>query len=148
MTTEPRQRAVDRFFDAILERQVTIFDAVRSNTDRYHRFTRSLIEGARQGGRDWTEVSRRWLLNPTDVVGVYETMSEAVGNSQARTLALAREWLDDVVESQRESREVWRQSFGDVREVVERAQANAPAFLRRRIRQNHGEPEAEPAREG
>ena len=58
-------------------------------------------------------------------------MSEAVGNQQTRALALAREWIEDVVESQRESREVLKQGIGDWREAIESVQANAPTFLRR-----------------
>lgn len=145
-----RESPTDRFFDALLQRQETIFDTVRSGNDRYHRFVRSLLEGARQGSHDWAEVGRRWVKRPTDIVGVYEAVSEAVGNSQARTLALAREWLDDLVESQRESREVVRRGFGDMREAVERVQANAPSFLRSRpwVRRNEKEPEPEPAHEG
>lgn len=131
MATDTRRQAADRLFDSILERQTSVFDAFRNSSERGHRFTRSLIEGYRQGSRDWTEVTRRWASNPTDVIGVYEAMSEAVGNSQQRALALGREWIDDVVETQRESREVVRQGFGDVRQVVERAQENAPQFLRR-----------------
>ena len=147
MSIETRKRTTDRFFDAVLERQANIFDAVRSNSERNHRFARSLIEGARQGSRDWTEVSRRWLMNPTDVVGVYEAMSEAVGNSQTRALALTREWIEDVVESQRESREVLRRGFGDWREAMERVQANAPNFLRRGGWARRNEIQPEPARE-
>jgi hypothetical protein len=99
--------------------------------------------GARQGSRDWTDVSRRWITNPTDLVGVYEAISEAIGDAKARVLALAREWLDDVVESQRESREVLRQGLGDVRVAVERAQERAPNFLRRgnRVRSENGQEE-------
>ncbi len=143
MATETRERAADRFFDAVVDRQTTLFDTIRSNNDRYHRFTRSLLEGARQGSRDWTDVSRRWITNPTDLVGVYEAISEAIGDAQARVLALAREWLDDVVESQRESREVLRQGLGDVRVAVERAQERAPNFLRRgnRVRSENGQEE-------
>ena len=142
MSTTTRKAAVDRFLDAVIERQATVFDAIRSSNDRYHRFNRSLIEGARQGSRDWAEVGRRWLLNPTDIVGLYESASEAVGNSQARTLALTREWFEDVVESQRETREVVRQGFGDMRQAVERAQASAPSFLRRAVRRANGQREA------
>jgi hypothetical protein len=138
MATDTRRQAADRLFDSIVERQSTLFDAVRSSAERNHRFTRSVLEGARQGARDWTEVTRRWATKPTDVIGVYEAMSEAVGNAQQRTLALSREWIDDIVESQREGREVIRQSFGDVREVVERAQENAPQFLRRRNGNRNG----------
>ncbi len=141
-----RESTTQRFFDALIERQETMFDTIRSSNDRYHRFVRSLVEGARQRSRDWTEVGRRFAQRPTDIVGVYEAVSEAVGNSQARTLALAREWLDDLVESQRESREAVRRGFGDVREAVERVQANAPSFLRR-ARRNEREPEPEPEAE-
>lgn len=131
MSTTTRTSTVDRFFDAVVERQASLFDAVRSSNERSHRFSRSLLEGARQSNRDWTDVGRRWLINPTDLVGVYEAMSEAVGNQQSRALALSREWIEDVVESQRESRQVLRQGIGDWREAIERVQANAPTFLRR-----------------
>jgi len=121
----------DRLTDAILERQAGIFDSIRSTSDRNHRFTRSLIESARQGNRDWLEVGRRWITNPTDVTGIYEAVSDAVGNAQSRTIALSREWFEDAVETQRENRELLRQGFGDAREAVERAGARVPQFLRR-----------------
>ena len=115
--------------------------------DRYQRFNRSLIEGARHSGQEWLEVQRRWLTNPMDLIGTYEAASEALGNGQSRTLALAREWLDDAVETQREGREVVRQGLGDVREAVQRVQDNAPQFLRRAAERTNGqkEPVAEEA---
>jgi len=121
----------DRLTDAILERQAGIFDSIRSTSDRNHRFTRSLIESARQGNRDWLEVGRRLITNPTDITGVYEAVSDAVGNAQSRTIALSREWFEDAVETQRENRELFRQGLGDAREAVERAGARVPQFLRR-----------------
>lgn len=138
MAKTSRTEASAQFFDSFLERQTSLYDSIRSAADRYHRFNRSLIEGARQSNRDWTEVTRRWVANPTDVVAVYEAVSDAVGNSQARTLALAREWVEDRAEGQRESREVLRQGFGDVREAVERVQAQAPEFLRSIGRRTNG----------
>jgi hypothetical protein len=123
--------ATDRLSNAILERQAGIFDAIRSSTDRNHRFTRSLIESARQGNRDWLEVGRRWVTSPADVTGIYEAVSDAIGNAQTRTLALSREWFEDAVETQRESRALLRQGLGDAREAVERAGARVPQFLRR-----------------
>jgi len=123
--------ATDRLSNAILERQAGIFEAIRSSTDRNHRFSRSLIESARQGNRDWLEVGRRWVTNPTDVTGIYEAVSDAIGNAQTRTLALSREWFEDAVETQRENRALLRQGLGDAREVVERAGARVPQFLRR-----------------
>jgi hypothetical protein len=131
MSTSPRRAATDRFFDALLERQASVFDAIRSNNERGHRFSRSILEGARAGSRDWAEVGRRWVASPTDVVGVYEAMTEAFSNGQQRALALTREWIEDVVEGQRESREVVRQGLGDWRDALERVQENAPQFLRR-----------------
>jgi hypothetical protein len=129
--TREATTTTDRLSNAILERQASIFDAIRSTTDRNHRFTRSLIESARQGNRDWLEVSRRWVTNPTDVTGIYEAVSDAIGNAQTRTLALSREWFEDAVEAQRESRTLLRQGIGDAREAVERAGASVPQFLRR-----------------
>ena len=123
--------ATDRLSNALLERQTGIFDAIRSSSDRNHRFTRSLIESARQGNRDWLEVGRRWVTNPTDVTGIYEAVSDAIGNAQTRTLALSREWFEDAVETQRENRALLRQGLGDAREAVERAGARVPQFLRR-----------------
>jgi hypothetical protein len=131
MTPATETRTSDRVIDSVLERQSSLFDAIRSGNDRSHRFTRSIIEATRQGARDLVEVNRRFLANPTDLVGTYEAMSDAVADSQARTLALTREWIEDAAEAQREGREVLRQGLGDVREVVERARANAPEILRR-----------------
>jgi hypothetical protein len=131
MSTSTRRAATDRFFDALIERQASVYDAIRSSNERGHRFSRSILEGARAGTRDWTEVGRRWIASPTDVVGVYEAMTEALSNGQQRALALTREWIEDVVEGQRESREVVRQGLGDWREAIERVQESAPQFLRR-----------------
>jgi hypothetical protein len=128
-TREPA--TADRLSNAILERQASIFDVIRSTSDRNHRFTRSLLESYRQGNRDWLEVGRRWVKNPVDVTGIYEAFADAVGNAQQRTLALSREWFEDAVESQRESRVLFRQGLGDAREAVERAGAQIPQFLRR-----------------
>jgi hypothetical protein len=141
MATSTRETATNQVFDSAIERQAALFETIRSSTDRYHRFNRSVIEGARQSAVDWTEVGRRLLTNPRDLIAVYEAASEAVGNGQARTLALAREWLEDRLEDQRETRESLRQGFGDVREAVERAQANAPEFLRRGFRRANGREE-------
>ena len=71
MSTQTRTSAVDRFFDAVLERQTSLYDAVRSASERNHRFSRSIIEGVRQSNRDWTEVGRRFINKPTDLIGVY-----------------------------------------------------------------------------
>jgi len=131
MSSGTRSSLVDRYFDSVVERQATLFDAVRNGNERYHRFARSLIEGVRHNSNDWVEVRRRWVSKPMDLVGLYESVSEATGNSQSRSLALAREWLDDALESQREGQEVLRQGLGDVREAVQRVQENAPQFLRR-----------------
>jgi hypothetical protein len=131
MAASARADIVDQVFDGLIERQATLFDLIRNGSDRYHRFNRSLIEGARQTNRDWAEVGRRWLSNPTDVIGVYEAVAEAVGSQRARTLALSREWIEDRVEAQRETSEMIRRSFGEVREAVQKAQEGAPEFLRR-----------------
>lgn len=147
----PRE-GLARLFEAVIERQESAFDSFRSTNDRVHRFSRSMLEGARQGAHDWTTVGRTWAGNPTDVVGLYESVSETIANGQARQLALWQEFLEDLAESQRESREVIRRSFGEVREAVvrvqetvERVQENVPSFLRSRVQNLRRNP-AEPAR--
>ena len=136
MTTRTRESATDRIFDGILQRQTTLFDVIRSSNDRLNRFNHSVIEGARQGSRDWAEVGRRWAEKPTDLVGVYEAAAEAVGNSQTRSLALAREWVEDATQSQRETSDALRQGLGDAREVLQRVQESAPQLLRRAARRD------------
>ncbi len=136
MTTRTRESATDRIFDGILQRQTTLFDVIRSSNDRLNRFNHSVIEGARQGSRDWAEVGRRWAAKPTDFVGVYEAAAEAVGNSQTRSLALAREWVEDATQSQRETSDALRQGLGDAREVLQRVQESAPQLLRRAARRD------------
>jgi hypothetical protein len=131
MATSSRESATDRVFDFFLERQTALFQAIRASADRTNRFNHSLIDGVRQSSQDWIEVNRRWLDRPTDIIGLWEGASEAWGNAQQRNLSLVREWIEDRVEVQRESTEALRRGIGEVREVVERAQANAPDFLRR-----------------
>lgn len=126
-----RETATERVFDFLLERQTSLFQAIRASADRTNRFNHSLIEGARQSSQEWSEVGKRWLDKPMDVIGLWEGASEAWGNAQQRNLSLLREWIEDRVEVQRENTEAIRRGIGDVREVVERAQANAPEFLKR-----------------
>ena len=111
MATSTRETATNRLFDSAIERQTALYDALRAATDRYHRFNRSRIEGARQSNADWADAGRRWANNPTDLLGVYEAAAEAFGNGQARTLALAREWVEDRLEAQRETRESFRKKL-------------------------------------
>ncbi len=137
------RESIDRLFETIIERQESSFDTIKSINERYYRFVRSVIEATRQGAHDWTNVGRRWTERPTDIVSLYETASEALANDPARRIALRQEMLEDLAESQRESREVVRRSFGEVREVVERVQETVPSFLRARVpylRRDEAEP--------
>ena len=127
------RESIDRMFETIIERRKARFDTIKSINERYYRFVRSVVEATRQGAHDWTNVSRRWTERPTDIISLYETASEALANDQARRIALRQEMLDDLAESQRESREVVRRGFGEVREAVERVQETVPAFLRARV---------------
>ncbi len=138
------RESIDRLFEMIIERQESRFDTIKSINERYYRFVRSVVEATRQGAHEWTNVGRRWAERPSDIVGLYESASEALANDQARRIALRQEMLEDLAESQRESREVVRRSFGEVREVVERVQETVPSFLRARVpalRRDEAEPE-------
>src|SRR3972149_8919914 len=125
--------SIARLFEAVIERQEPPFDNTKGPNERVHRFARSVLEGARQGAHDWTEVAQGWTQRPTDIVGLYEAASEAMANGQARRLALWQELLEDLAESQREGREVMRRGFGEVREAGERVQGTGPSFLRTRV---------------
>ena len=118
MPEATRTPVADRLFDSIVERQSGFFDVLRGSAERYHRFNQSVLTGTRQSSAEWAEVGRRWVNNPTDVVGVYEAVADAIGRQQARNIALVREWFEDRVEGQRETREILREGFGDVREAV------------------------------
>ena len=147
MATSSRETGTDRVFDFVLERQTALFEAIRASADRTNRFNHSLIEGARASSQDWAEVGRRWLDKPTDLIGLWESASDALGNAQQRNMALLREWIEDRVEVQRESTEAIRRGIGDVREAVQRVQENAPEFLRRGWRRDNGAEERVEARE-
>ncbi len=137
------RESIDRLFETIIERQESSFDTIKGINERYYRFVRSVVEATRQGAHDWTNVGRGWAQRPTDIVGLYESASEALANDQARRIALRQEMLEDLAESQRESREVVRRSFGEVREAVERVQETVPSFLRARVpylRRDEAEP--------
>jgi hypothetical protein len=130
MTAETRASVTDRIYETLIEQQATFYDGWRSAFDRYHRYNQSLLEGGRQSAREWADVMRTWATRPTDVVGVYEAVADAVGSGQARGLALAREWIEDRAEGQRDVREAARRSLGDVRQAVKEAQETAPELLR------------------
>src|SRR4030067_3664226 len=85
--------SVDRLFDAVIARQESPFDNIKGANERVHRFARSVLEGARQGAHDWTEVAQGWTQRPTDIVGLYEAASEAVANHQARRVGPWHEFL-------------------------------------------------------
>jgi hypothetical protein len=139
------RESIDRLFMAMIERHESTFDAITAGNERLHRFARSMLEASRQGARDWTKVARGWAQSPTDLVGLYESVSEATANDQARGLALWQEALEDLVESQQEGREVMRGGLGRVREAVESVQESVPSFLRERVstlRRNEKEPAA------
>ena len=139
MTAETRASVTERLFESMVEQQATFFDSWRTASDRYHRYNQSILEGARQSSREWSDVIRTWAVRPTDVVAVYEAVADAVGSGQARTLALAREWIEDRAEGQREVREAARRSLGDVRQAVQQAQESAPEILRNvRNRRSNG----------
>ncbi len=142
MATSTRETATNQLFDQLVEGQVAVFDYWRRATDRYHRFNHSLIEGARQANQDWAAVGQHFINSPTDLLGLYEAAAEAIGNGQARMLALTREWVEDRLEAQRETRDSLRTGFGNVREAVERARADAPEFFRRGFRANGREERA------
>ena len=142
------RESIDRLFETMIERQESSFDTIKSINERYYRFVRSVVEATRQGAHDWTNVGRGWAERPTDIVGLYESASEALANDQARRIALRQEMLEDLAESQREGREVVRRSFGEVRQAVERVQENVPTFLRSRVpalRRDEAEPVAKEA---
>ncbi len=104
-TTTPESRA-DRFFDDLLGRQEAMFEAISRANNRYHRLVSNLVEGARQGGRDWAEMGRAWLKHPTDIVGLSEKALDAVTDGRSRSIALVRQWLEDLAEAWTEQREV------------------------------------------
>lgn len=139
MTADSRASVTDRLFDSLVEQQATYFDSWRTAFERYHRYNQNLLEGSRQSAREWADVFRTMALRPTDVVAVYEAVADAVGSGQARALALAREWIEDRAEGQREVREAARRSFVDVQQAVKEAQESAPDLLRNvRTRRTNG----------
>jgi len=128
-----------------IDRPESTFETIRAANERYHRFNRSVLEASRQGARDWTNVAQGWAQRPTDIVGLYESISDATANDQSRGLALWQEALEDLADSQREGREVMRGGLGRMREAMEAVQENVPSFLRERVsalRRNETEPVA------
>lgn len=84
MTTSTRESATDKLFDFLIERQASLFGVVGTATERYHRFNGSVIESARQSSLGWTDVGKRWLASPGDIIGLYEAASEAINASVDR----------------------------------------------------------------
>ncbi len=90
----PQDNPIDRRFNAVTNRHLMAFYTVRKAHDRYHSLLSKAIEVNRQGAREWSEVGRRWLQQPTDIAGLWQGAVDAARNAQARSFAHAQEWLD------------------------------------------------------
>ena len=108
----PKEETVEKFFDAVTEAYDALLDAARSANDRGYRVSRKLIDEIERGQKDALDLTRRVAVAPTDVSGAATAAIRTVTDAQGRVLDLAIQILDELTDSQRETRDT-------VRKVIE-----------------------------
>jgi hypothetical protein len=99
------QSPSDRFFGALNQGYDALLDVVDKANQRGYRFSRTALRQARRGEREAVRVTRAWLDQPGDVLGLAEELLDVQSRAQTRGLELTREWLGELGDAGREVRD-------------------------------------------
>lgn len=99
------QTSADRFFAALNHGYDAIVDLFEKNNQRGYRLSRTVLRQARRGEREAVRVTRTWLEEPTDVLGLAEVLLDVQSRAQTRGVELTREWLGELGDAGREVRD-------------------------------------------
>lgn len=99
------QTSTDRFFAALNHGYDAILDLFEKNNQRGYRLSRTVLRQARRGEREAVNVTRTWLEDPADVLGLAEALLDVQSRAQTRGIELTREWLGELGDAGREARE-------------------------------------------
>jgi hypothetical protein len=125
------QKPADRFFGALNEAYDTMLHAIDRGNQRGYRVSKTILRQARRGERELVALARKWVEEPTDLLGFYEDLLDAQLRAQTRALELAREWLADAGDTREEVQEALRRLIEANRQAGEAAvEAARSAFGR------------------
>ena len=95
-----------KFFDAMNESYDALIDGIRATNERGHRISAALIEDTQRGQREVVELAKKWADAPLDLIGFYSSVLEATTKAQTRALEVTRQWVGEMTEAQKETRDV------------------------------------------
>jgi len=115
------QRPADRFFGALNQAYDAMLQAIEKGNQRGYRVSRTILRQARRGEREVVALAKKWVEEPTDVLGFYETLLDAQTRAQTRALELTREWLEEAGNTREEVQEALRRMIQANRDASEAA---------------------------
>ncbi len=125
------QKPVDRFFGALNEAYDAMLHAIDSGNQRGYHVSKTILRQARRGERELVALAKKWVEEPTDLLGFYEDLLDAQLRAQTRALELTREWLAEAGDTREEVREALRRLIEANREAGKAAvEAARGAFER------------------
>jgi hypothetical protein len=125
------QKPIDRFFGALNQAYDAMLHAIDRGNQRGHRVSKTILRQARRGEREVAALAKRWVEEPTDLLGFYEDLLDAQLRAQTRALELTREWLEEAGDTREEVQEALRRLIQANREAGEAAvEAARSAFER------------------
>ena len=104
----PQPTTTDKFFAAVDDAYDVLLDTLKAGVDRGHRVSKGLIDQAQTGQHDTIELARNVAKSPTDLAKTSGALVETLTKTQGRVLEISRQWLDEALDSQQESREALR----------------------------------------
>lgn len=99
------ETAVDRVFGAMSEGSSAMLEAVKSANERTFRFSKALLEEADFGRKSTLELSKKFVENPTDLLGISNLAFDKLAEAQARGIALARKSVGEIAVAGGQTRE-------------------------------------------
>ena len=151
----PQLSSIDKFFGAVDDAYDVVLDTLKAGVDRGHRVSQGLIEQTREGQQEAVEMAATIAKSPTDLARSSGAVVQTLTKTQGRVLGLSRQWLDEAMDAQQESRVALRRLIDANRQAGEaviqssrglagRAQERARQIVRTRDGGNSAKAEGEP----
>ena len=152
----PQLSSIDKFFGAVDDAYDVVLDTIKAGVDRGYRVSQGLIEQTQAGQQEAVVLAATIARSPTDLAKSSEVVVQTLTKTQGRVLGLSRQWLDEAMDAQQESRVALRRLIDANRQAGEaviqssrglagRAQERARQIVRTRDGGNSAKAEAAPA---
>jgi hypothetical protein len=99
------ETALDKVFGAMDDGSSAVLEAVKSANERTFRLTKALFEEADFGRKTTLELSKKFVQNPTDLLGISNLAFDKLAEAQSRGIALAKKSVGEIVVAGSQTRE-------------------------------------------